>query len=319
MKLTRIAAAAALAAFLPALPAQASTPGPFVTFLFSRSEELPAQNCQADAQGGVSLVGTVAPDLAALGIAGTGTVNTLATSSTEGCTHIVKGSGETLTSSWSDLQQLGAHGWTFGPHEYDSAARLATLTPKQDWAVTCGQAQTLAANGLAPSGMIAYPGAQGLSQNITALQAGYGANCFDWGRAYDPSGLTTQQDAVTAPYWQKTMVLKGGPGPGSSAYTSPASAIAAMQALQPGQWLTIQVYLLVTGTSPAGDVVTWNCDPATGQIATSDVERYCYGDFLQVAQAASQMQSAGQLTVTSPLAVGTQFGRSAPGMPQPKH
>ncbi len=315
MRPTRLAVlaitTALLAAFLPALPAQASPPGPFVTFLFSRTEQWPAQNCLPDLQGGVSLTGTVAPYLSSLGIAATGTVNTLATASTEGCVH----HDETLASSWSDLTALAGYGWTFGPHEYDGPAKVDTLTPAQDWNVTCGQAQALALHGLGPgTGMIAYPGAQGTSPAIASLQANYGASCFDWGRTYGPSGLTTQQNGQTAPYWQQTLVLKGGPGTGSPAYTSPAAVIAKIQALQPGQWLTIQVYLLVTGTNPPGDSITWSCGQPGIASTSSDVERYCYSDFQQVAQAAATTPG---VTVTDPLTVGTAFGRSAPGMPPP--
>jgi hypothetical protein len=242
--------------------------------------------------------------MASQGLTGFGTVNTLATGDTEYCTH----NGESAASSWADLGQLAALGWKFGPHEYDSPAKVATLTPAQQWQVTCGQAQALASHGLGSgNGMISYPGLQQGSSAVKALQQSYGQNCFAWGRTYNKAGITSQSAASVAPYWQTTMALKGGPGKGSPAYMDPATVIAEMQSLQPGQWMTIQVYLLVTGTSPAGDAIAWDCASATH--TSGDVERYCYSDFQQVAQAAAQLQQAGQITVTDPLTVGAAFGR----------
>jgi hypothetical protein len=306
---------------LPAAHAQADTPGPFVTFLFSRTEQVPAMNCVADTTGTAPLSTVVEPYMASLGLTGTGTVNALATGATDYCTHNEggQGTGESLASSWPELQALTADGWTFGAHEYDSAATLATLTPAQQWDITCGQAVTMQAQGLGPSdGMIAYPGAQKLSPAIVSLQENYGENCFGWGRTYDPTGITDQSAGTTAPYWQKTMVLKGGPGTGSAAYASPQQAVTAMSQLQPGQWLTIQVYLLVTETNPAGDTMTWSCDQPGVPNASNDVERYCWSDFQQVLAAAAAMQQAGQITVTDPLTVACQFGRPGPfGMTRP--
>lgn len=298
----------------PAAHVSAATPpGPFVTFLFSRAEVGAAQNCQPNNPGSNVLTGVVAPLMQSEGITTTTTVNTLATSDTEGCTH----GGESLTSSWGDLNTLSGYGWSFVPHEYDSPKKVASLTAAQDWAVTCGQAQTLQSHALNGStGMIAYPGTQQGSSAILALQQNYGQNCFGWGRRYSQTrkGVTTTADLVS-PYWAYTLALKGGPGTGSPAYTDPSSVIAAMQALQPGQWLTVQMYLLVSGTSPPGDSITWNCDGTAH--TSSDVERYCLNDAEQVFAAAAQMQSAGQLTVTDPGTVATAWGRTVTGMTRP--
>jgi hypothetical protein len=291
----------------------ASLPGPYVTFLFSRAEEGAAVSCQPSDGGGV-LTGTVAPLMQAQGLVATGTVNTLATGNTEGCTH----SNESLTSSWGDLATLSGYGWTFVPHEYDGPVKVAKLTPSQQWDVTCGQVPTLQAHSLTgATGMVAYPGNQQNNPAITALQQNYGENCFDFGRKYSQvkAGVTTQAQGTTAPYTEYAEVLKGGPGTGSPAYTSPATVITQMQALQPGQWLTIQMYLLVQGTSPPGDAITWDCN---SPIHTSnDVERYCLNDAEQVFTAAAAMQTAGLVTVTDPASVAAAWGRAAPGMTRP--
>lgn len=314
MKKILVMLAALIAAGVPAVPAHATAlPGPYVTFLFSRSEEGAAINCQPDDSGGV-LTNTVAPLMQSEGLVATGTVNTLATSTTEGCVH----GNESLTSSWGDLATLSGYGWTFVPHEYDGPAKITTLTPAQDWAVTCGQAQTLQQHGLNGStGLIAYPGTQQHNPAIVALQANYGENCFDFGRQYSQTrnGITDEAQGTVAPYTAYALALKGGPGTGSPAYTDPTTVIAEMQSLKPGQWLTVQMYLLVTGTSPAGDQITWNCNSAVH--TSNDVERYCLADAEQVFTAAAAMQAAGQVTVTDPASVATAWGRSAPGMIQP--
>jgi hypothetical protein len=250
------------------------------------------------------------------GLTGTGTVNTQATSDAEYCTHAVPGStGESLASSWADLAALSALGWKFTPHDY--ARHLGSLTPQQNWDDTCGQAVTLAAHGLfGATGMISYPGAQQNTAAVQQLQATFGQACFDWGRHYHSSGLTTTASLVS-PYWQQTLVLKGGPGTGSPAYYSPAAVIAKIRALQPGQWLTIQAYLLVTGVNPPGDAITWSCDQPGVPNASSDVERSCYSDFQQVALAAAQLQQQGLLTVTDPATVAAAWGRTPPGLARP--
>lgn len=284
--------------------AAAQPPGPFVTFLFSRTEVGAAQDC-VPGPGAASLTQVTAPYLQSLGLTATGTVNTLATSDAEGCVHY----HESISASWPDLQQLGSEGWTFIPHEYDTPRVADSLTPAQQYQVTCGQRAALWQHGLAGAGgMIAYPGAQQHTAMITHLQRAYGSECFDWGRLLG-GGVTSAGAASTFPFWQFAMNLKGGPGQGSAVYTDPAQVIAEIGSLQPGQWLTIEAYVLVTGTSPAGDKITWDCTGA--QHVTSDVERYCYSDFQQIAQAAAAAQAAGKITVTSPGAVAAAWGRHA--------
>ena len=321
---THAVAVATIRHVTPTAHAGTSNPlGPFVTFLFSRTEQTAAQGCVPDVTGTAPLSTDVAPYLASLGLTATGTVVTNATKlATEYCTH----SSESLASSQADLQQLSTlYGWTFVPHEYDSPGKLATLTPNQDWQVTCGQAQVLQSWGLNGfNGMIAYPGLQTNGPEVASLQANYGRNCFGWGRTYTKGKtlqqqVTTQAAATVAPYWQKTIALKGGPGTGSTAYTDPQSVISLMQSLQPGEWLTIQVYLLVDGTNAPGDPITWSCDQPGVTNTTSDVERYCESDADQVFQEAATLQDSGFITVTDPLTVAIAFGRpSTYGMPPPQ-
>src|SRR5215831_5854881 len=252
-------------------------------------------------------------------MAATGTLETGGIGDTkEGCTH----SGDSLMSSWSDAQSLaGRYGWTFGSATatYPGPRQLTRLTPPQQYQQTCGSAEAITQHGLpGASGIIDYPGKQ---KSPTALQATYGARCFAWGRQYNTTGITSDAAGSTAPYWQQTLVLKGGPcndpaascyaltAQGSTRYIDPATVIAEIGALQPGQWLTIQSFLLVTGTSPAytSNKTQWDCtsaDPA-GHFS-NDVERYCYSDW-QAIVAALAAQTG--ITVTDPLTVGQAFGR----------
>src|SRR5205823_3464476 len=130
------------------------------------------------------------------------------------------------------------------------------LTRAQQFAETCGSAATIEAHGLPGGhGLIAYPGAQPFP---TATQTDYGAKCFAWGRHYDSTGITTAAAAGTAPYLQHTKADNGGPCNTPSApcytistkagnrYTLPSKVISTIRALQPGQWFTLQSFILVT-------------------------------------------------------------------------
>jgi hypothetical protein len=175
--------------------------------------------------------------------------------------------------------------------------------------------------------MIAYPGAG--NDMPTSVQDTYGAQCFAWGRKYrHRNGVTDYTAGTTAPYWQNTTALNGGPcadrtAPcynvtplsGHTRYVRPSAVIAEINALQPGQWLTIQSYILVTGTSPTYSTSKdrWDCtSPNSADHWTNDNERYCYSDWQQVVQALA----AKGITVTDPLTVGEAFGRPSTYGPQ---
>jgi phospholipase C len=303
----------------PGLRRDPATAGPYATLLFSRTEMTAADNCVPDDTGIARLDTTVAPYLQSLGMTATGTLETgVIGASTEGCTHY----GDSLMSSWSDAQDLATnYGWSFGSATatYPSPKKMAGLTQAQQYQQTCGSAEAINAHGLpGASGIIDYPGAQAPP---AALQSSYGAQCFAWGRQYKPSGITSYTAGSTAPYWQDTMALKGGPcndpsascysiaAQGSKRYSNPATMIAEIASLQPGQWLTIQSYLLVTGTSPAyaSNKTQWDCTSANpADHWSNDVERYCYSDWQAIVAALAAQPG---ITVTSPLAVGEAFGR----------
>ena len=290
----------------------------YATLFFSRSEITGADACEPDDSGIARLDTTVAPYLQSLGMIGTGS---LVTGKTRKIVNLCTHGGDSLTASWNQATSLAqTYGWNFVSATATYPGNLTSLPPAQQQAETCGSADTIDAHGLPGAhGLIAYPGAQGMP---TSVQAKYGAKCFAWGREYEKSGTTTSAMGTTPPFWQFTRVFNGGPcndptascytiaAHGSTRYATPSEILAMVDALQPGQWLTLQSYMLVTGKNPpyVHNGTRWDCtSPDPDLHWTNDVERYCYNDFQQVVRAIAR----DNIVVTDPLTVGVAFGRPA--------
>ena len=96
------------------------------------------------------------------------------------------------------------------------------------------------------------------------------------------------------------------------AYTLPSTVIAQLQSLKPGQWMNMQTYLLVTGTSPAyaTNKAQWDCtDPDPRYHWTNDVERYCWSDMQQVLAA---LNADTDVVSNSPSGVAAAWRLTAP-------
>jgi hypothetical protein len=308
--------AATDAHFVAAVDEAGAPTTPFVTFLFSRSEVAAADHtpCVVDNRKVASLEGVVAPYMQSLGFAGTGTIQTGTTQqSTSYCTHY----GETAAISWDGAGRLASqYGWHFVSHSATYPTNWAQLTPARIQAETCGSAATIDAHGLPGAhGLFAWPS----NTYVDSIQANYVSTCFAFGRQY--SWLpTTQAFALTPPYYQHTKGMNGGAcndpslpcytmaARGNAAhYNLPSAIINRMKTLQPGDWYTIQVYLLVKGKSPAyaTNKTAWDCTNSDSrQHWTNDNERYCWNDFQQILNAVP----AG-FTVTDPLTVAHDIGR----------
>jgi hypothetical protein len=289
--------------------------GPFVTFLFSRTEVGEAMQCVPNNSGAAPLETLIAPYLASLGMTATGTLVTSKIHETDRkCTHW----GSSMMGSWADAAMLSTdYGWSFVSHTATYPANLTGMTAQQSYDETCGSADAIDAHGLhGGHGMIAYPGVQGLP---VALQTDYGAACFAWGRTYNPAATTLSPAASSSPFWQVTAAPKGGPcndptracygidALGSSRYALPSVQIAHVDALLPGEWMTLQSFVLVLGTSPPGSKIQWDCtSPDPNEHWTSDNERYCFNDWRSVVEAVSQRPD---IAVADPLTVGIAFGR----------
>jgi hypothetical protein len=286
----------------------------YVELLFSRTEVTATDGgCVADDANIARLDTTVEPYLQSLGLAATGSIETGPTQATSfWCAHY----GLTMATSWAVAQQLATKGWTFVSHSLDYPLDWSSLTPGQKWDETCGSAQTIDAQGL-PGGdnMFLWPNNLVDSQALTSFVE----PCFGTNRI-DGAGITSGTQLSAPPYQQSVHGLAGGfcnvPGapcatvPGASfQYRTPAKIIALIQSLKPGQVLSLQVYLTVTGTSPAYSTNTdrWDCTAADPNYHwTNDTERYCWNDLQTVLQ---YLASSG-LGITQPGAVNAAFGRT---------
>jgi hypothetical protein len=292
----------------------AATPGPYATFLFSRTEMVGAVNCVANGTGIARLDTEVAPYLASLGMSATGTLVTGKIGTTSRvCTH----EKASLMGSWADATSLQrTFGWRFVSHTATYPSNLPSLSSSQKYAETCGSAKTIDAHGLLGGhGLIAYPGAQTAPEEV---QANYSSKCFAWGRKYNSSATTSISAAATFPYWQYSSSPQGGPcndsaaacykyTPGARRYVLPSQFISRVNALVPGKWMTIQAFILVKGTNPAGSAIKWDCTASTSRLHwTNDNERYCLRDWKQIVAA---IDARSDITVTDPLSVGVAFGR----------
>jgi hypothetical protein len=301
----------------PARGAALSARQRYATLFFSRAEITAGDKCLPDDQGIARLDRTVAPFLASMTMPATGSLVTGRTRKiSELCIH----NGDSLSASWDEATALARRfGWKFVSATATYPHNLSRLTPAQARAETCGSANTLDAHGLhGGHGLIAYPGAQ---KPPATIQSTDGARCFAWGRVYDKTGTTLASAGTKAPYWQHTRVFNGGPcnersaacymvsAQGSERYVEPSSYIAMIDALQPGQWLNLQAYILVTGKNPpyTHNKTRWNCTSTNpARHWTNDVERYCYNDWRRVVKA---IRARGNISVTDPLTVGEAFGR----------
>jgi hypothetical protein len=311
---------AGLAAIGGQADAAAAGPGPYLTLLFSRTEiaanDTLRPGCVPDTRGIAPLDTMVAPYLARRGMRGTGSLQTGATQqSKQSCLHFWR----TTTASWDQATRLQQrYGWQFVSHSATYPASFAGLTMEQKQAETCGSAQTIRDHGLTGAeGLFAWPN----NRWNVADQTDIVSTCFAFGRQYGTGGITRVADATTAPYWQHTANIGGGAcndptqpcaavqpiGLPNAKYTMPATYIRRLGQLLPGDWLTLQGYILVTGTSPAytNNPIRWDCTSTDPKLHwTNDIERYCWNDFQAIVKAVP-----ATVTVTDPLTVARAFGR----------
>jgi hypothetical protein len=290
-----------------------ATNNSYLTLLFSRTAVTAADACVENDIGVARLDTVVAPELARRGLMATGSAETgITTDSALACIHGRK----TLAASWQLLAHLrDAYHWQFVSHSATYATNLGSLSASQQYAETCGSLKTLEAHGhWRADGLFAYPNNKWTLQ----VQQDDVAKCYAFGRQYG-DGITSQTQATTYPYWQSTIGLPGGhcnnPNLTCSTlktlvpYRSPDMMASKVASLQPGQWLTLQSYLLVTGYR-AG---LWDCRATDWRDHwTTDAERYCYTDYLQVLNAISTTT-----IVTDPKTVAQAWGRTNYTPPPP--
>lgn len=293
----------------------ASPQGPYFTFLFSRTEITGAINCVPNDTGVARLDDEIAPYLASKGMTASGTLVTSRIKETSRvCTH----ANASMMGSWADASMLSErYGWTFVSHTATYPLDISALSPERKYAETCGSAQAIDDHGLLGGhGLIAYAGAFAPPVDV---QTQYSSTCFAWGRRYNPAATTQASAGTTPPYWQITAAPGGGAcnlpsapcytNTSSKRYVLPSRSLANVKALTAGNWMTMQAFILVKGTSPAGSAIKWDCSAADPRLHwTNDNERYCWEDWKTVVDAVA---ARPDITVTDPLTVGIAFGRPA--------
>jgi hypothetical protein len=293
----------------------------FVELMFSRTEVTAADApsvgapCVSDDADVARLDTTVAPYIRQLNLAATGSIETgPTTASALWCAH----SGQTMATSWAQAQSLAASGWSFVTHSmtYPTAQDWAADSPTQQWEETCGAAQTIDANGL-PGASDAYLWPNNVVDTNALTE--FVEPCFGTNRVYG-DGMTTASEISTAPYRQSVEGISGGPCESTSApchkipgtitlYDNPSQIITQLKNLKPGYVLTLQVYLLVTGTSPTYSTTAtkWDCTSSNITLHwTNDAERYCWSDF----QTVLQYLSSSGIGIVQPGVVNAAYGRT---------
>jgi hypothetical protein len=270
-------------------------PGPFVEFLFNRTQITAADRCVMDDTNVARLDTVVVPYLASLGQTATGSVVTKPTLPSADYCGI---GSDGLYASWDQIAALNSSGWTFVDHSADSPSTpkaWSTLTTSEMWAETCGSAQVIDAHHITGGADIyMWPNGTGQPQSINnyALTT-FVEPCFGTSRVYG-LGVTSGASMAAPPYRQSVLSMDGGSCNDRSApcyqvrgatyrYRSPAGVIASIRALKPGQVLTVQAYLLVTGKNPQGSRHRWDCTSPDPNLHWADYsERYCWSDLQQI-------------------------------------
>jgi hypothetical protein len=302
--------------------ATTTPPLPYFSLLFSRSEITATDGtaCQIDDTNIARTDTVVAPYLAKLGIRATGSIETSPTqTSSFWCAHY----GESAAISWN-LAQTFSHlyGWSFVSHSatYPTNAEWSSMSSAQLYAETCGSRQAISAHALQGSaGMFAWPGS-----NVETVALPDVEQCFDVSRVYGGNhGVTSQQQVDAAPYPVSTQGLWGGACNNSALscyslptpvkYVPPGNIIGKLKVLRPGQWLSTQAFILVTGKSPSyqTNATQWDCtSPNPADHWSNDSERYCYNDFQVIMADVHNMLLNHHLVSSDPATIASAFGRS---------
>jgi hypothetical protein len=194
------------------------------------------------------------------------------------------------------------------------------LSPSYATIQSCDTVTTFANHGYTRVwGLFAYPGnvwdvTYPSTEGGGTVQGRIVSTCFSYGRKY--GGGVNNRSALTAPYFQSTLSLKGGAKydsskPYGATYMIPSVIVQKLQNLGGDQWFTLQAYKLVTGYE-AGDHDCTSTDPTQhytdqGQTGSED---YCWVDYQAILKA---IPSAA--TFADPAMVACRWGRGDPNNP----
>ena len=317
-------AGAAIVSPVAVVSAATSPPPPQLSIVFSRTELSAADHsvggeygtCVRDDRAIAPLDTVVAPFIAShyptihplVGSVETGHM----VDSGYWCAH----NGKTAAASWASMQSLQAtYGWRFISASRTRVRDWTKLTAAQTSAETCGSRDDILGHGLlGAAGQYNWPD----NRIDLTVQQQYVSQCFDYGREYG-SGVTTLAWSQANSGLQLTRGIHGGhctdttqpcSAGVAAAYMTPNKVISKIKALKPGQWLSLQSYVLVTGTNPtyATNKTRWDCTSANPALHwTNDVERYCWSDYQAILAAIP-----ATVQVNAPDAVAAVWGMPPP-------
>jgi hypothetical protein len=297
---------------ISAAPTKAATPG-YLTIQFGRSMEgsyILGQGSTACAPvPGILTLSQIAQDLQTRGMTATAAVVVSFTKSTaESCID-----GD-IYADWADLQSLNAlYGW----HVVSAGvtySNITTMTSAQQQAESCGSLPSFTAEGLNADGLFAYPN----NWWNTTVQTKVVSTCFDYGRNY--KNVANNESTMNPDGIQNTIGIVGGAcdtvgapcyrpisGQKNKRYENPATFEALVAREGTAQWIDLQIYKLVSGSSSDG-MYSWDCTSSDPTLHwTSQPELYCQNDF----DAILNSVPAG-IVVTDPASVAAAWGRVIP-------
>jgi hypothetical protein len=307
-----LALLAAGAAGVRSPAASASSAGPFLTILFSRTAVTSANACVEDDTGIERLDTVVAPTLYGMGLHPTGTIQTGPTrDSSLWCGHHKR----TLYASWKLARQLASqYGWTFASHSSTYPDRQSAWATKNLFTETCGSEQKITSEGLpGAQSLFAWPNNYVYSPALADVEG-----CFDFNRPNAFTYVSDEASIMQPPYYAPMRAVNGGACADHAAacstpvsplagyhYTQPSKVIGMLDGMSGSQWTILQAYVLVTGSQPG----QWDCTSAQpSEHWTDDTERYCWNDYLTILRAIPQ-----GMTVTDASGVASAWGRTPIG------
>ena len=250
-------------------------------------------------------LGQVADDLQAHGLSATGTVIVDRTGDTAR-----RCNGANLYSTWADLATLrDSYGWTFVSDGLTHNL-ITKMTVAQQQQESCGSLPSFTEHGHNSAwGLFAY----GANRWDRTVQTDVVSTCFAYGRTY--RGGRNFRDLMSSPWFQSTNSILGGNCAvvGAPCYTATTThdhyidpqRIANLYNVPGDQWVDVQFYRLVTGSSNLSRAWSWDCTNADWHLHwTAQTEFYCLNDF---DWALTQIPPG--VVVTDPATVAGAWGR----------
>ncbi len=178
----------------------------------------------------------------------------------------------------------------------------------------CGSLSYFTQNGLNAVGMFDYPD----NKYSASIQLSTTATCFDFGRMYN-TGPNIEPTTESGNNWfASTISINGGdcndPSPtdtchnikGATRQYTNVPHLESLANVNPGTWVDLQFYRLVTGSNINNSTNSWDCtSPNWYDHWTGQSELFCNNDFLSIINSIPST-----VIVTDPATVATAWGRT---------